>query len=180
MYALALFAALGVSAAPAGARVFASQSEALAQAFPQAERIERQSTLLAEGDVRALSARAQSEFPSRLVTLHTARQGERVLGHAVIDVHTVRTFPEALLVVLDARGRVTGTRILAFYEPRDYLPSARWLAQFVRRTHAPALRLGGEIHGIAGATLSARAVTQSVRRSIALFEWFAAREAGGA
>jgi len=51
----------------------------------------------------------------------------------------------------------------------EYAPPERWLRQFEQRRLDPALRLGGEIHGIAGATLSAQAVTGAVRRALALF-----------
>ena len=48
----------------------------------------------------------------------------------------------------------------------------RWLAQF-EKTGANQLqargKVGGEIHGLAGSTLSARAVSGGVRRSLALY-----------
>ena len=61
-------------------------------------------------------------------------------------------------------------RVLAFYEPEEYLPTDRWLHQFDRKMLTERLALHGEIHGIAGATLSARAVTSGVRRALALYE----------
>ena len=79
-----------------------------------------------------------------------------------------RTQAEALLVVISPDGSVVSTRMLAFYEPHDYLPPKRWLRQFDERTLTPDLRVGGRVHGIAGATLSTRAVTNSVRRALAL------------
>ena len=94
------------------------------------------------------------------------------MGYAIIDVHTVRTFPEAFLVVLDPQGRVVSTRILAFYEPPEYMPPERWLAQFDGRVLEPSLSLGGSIHGISGSTLSSRAVTTGVRRALALYHTF--------
>jgi hypothetical protein len=50
------------------------------------------------------------------------------------------------------------------------VPTKRFLAQFDARTLGPELRLGGDIHGIAGSSLSSRAVTTGVRRSLALYE----------
>ncbi len=52
------------------------------------------------------------------------------------------------------------------------MPPERWLAQFDERRLEPSLSLGGSIHGIAGATLSSRAVTNGVRRALALYEAF--------
>ncbi|HEY8122464.1 MAG TPA: FMN-binding protein [Myxococcota bacterium] len=154
-----------------GARgdVFASAAEALAAAFPGA-RVEKRAVLLDDAQVRAVEQRAQAKLESRIATLYTAWREGREVGYAFIDVHQVRTLPEALLVVISPEGRVVQTRMLAFHEPQDYLPPARWLKQFEQRELAPDLRVGGSVHGIAGATFSTRAVTNSVRRALALYE----------
>ena len=153
-----------------GARgeVFASQAQALAEAFPGA-RIEKRAVLLDDAQKRAVEARAKAPLESRVVTLHTAWREGRPVGYAFVDVHNVRSMPEALLVVITPDGAVAQTRMLAFHEPQDYLPPRRWLKQFDARTLTPELRVGGAVHGIAGATLSTRAVTNSVRRALALF-----------
>ena len=166
--ALALCAA--VAAAPAEAKVFYSQQEALALAFPDAERVETRAELLDDAQARAVERLARAELPSRLVRLHTGYRGGLVLGHAIIEQHTVRTQPEAFLVVIAPDGRLRSIRVLAFYEPAEYLPSERWLRQFEGRALDDRLRLEGEIHGIAGATLTARAVTGGIRRALAVYQ----------
>ena len=167
-FALALLCLL--VAAPAAGEVFLSQREALELAFPDADRIEKKSTLLDEAQARAVEQLSGAELESKLVTLHAGWRGDELLGYALIDVHTVRTLPEAFLVVLSPDGIVTNLRLLAFYEPSEYKPGERFLAQFDARNLGPELRLGGAIHGIAGASLSSRAVTTSVRRSLALYQ----------
>jgi hypothetical protein len=111
-----------------------------------------------------------ARLDTRLVTIHTGLREGRVLGHALIDVHTVRTLPEALLVVLTPEGSVRMLRVIAFHEPEEYLPRERWLAQFEGRRLGPRLRLRGEIDGVAGATLSSQAVTLAVRRALAIHQ----------
>jgi hypothetical protein len=167
-----LLALLGLilAAAPAAAEVFLSQSEALALAFPNADRIEKRNVVLDEAQARTVEALSGAELDSRIVTLHAGFAGETRLGYALIDVHNVRTLPEAFLVVLSPEGVVESLRMLAFYEPAEYKPTKRFLAQFDARTLGPELRLGGDIHGIAGSSLSSRAVTTGVRRSLALYE----------
>ncbi len=168
LLATLLFAAW--PAAPARAEVFASQREALQQAFPEAERIERRTVLLSESEARAVERRAQSPLESNIITWHVGMQGGRVLGYALIDVHNVRTLPEAFMVVLSAKGRVLQTRILAFYEPHDYLPTERWLQQFNGWLPGALTTQASEVHGISGATFSTRAVNGGVRRALALYE----------
>jgi hypothetical protein len=172
LLAAALLSAL--AAAPAGAKVFYSQEEALELAFPDADRVEKRSELLDDARAQEVQRLARAELPSRLVTLYTGYREGAVLGHAVIEIHTVRTQPEAFLVVMTPAGQVRSIRVLAFYEPEEYLPPERWLRQFEGRPLDDRLRLEGEIHGIAGSTLSSRAVTAGVRRALALYQVLAA------
>jgi hypothetical protein len=175
--ALALLYLL-LAAAPAAGEVFLSQTEALALAFPGADRLQKKSTLLDNAQARAVEALSGAPLESKLVTLHAGYRGDELLGYALIDIHTVRTLPEAFLVVLSPEGQVTRLHLLAFYEPSEYKPGARFLAQFDERRLEPELRIGGAIHGIAGASLSAAAVTTGVRRSLALYQVLVAGERG--
>ena len=169
-----LVAAALLLASAAQSDVFASANDAVASAFPGA-RVEKRTLLLSDTQTQAVEQRAKSKLESRIATLYTAWQGDRVVGYAFIDVHQVRTLPEALLVAISPEGRVLQTRMLAFHEPKDYMPPARWLKQFEQRALTPDLSVGGTVHGIAGATLSTRAVTNSVRRALALYEVFVAQ-----
>ncbi|NNL86315.1 MAG: FMN-binding protein [Myxococcales bacterium] len=150
------------------AKVYASRSEAVAKAFPGATRVEEKSWLLDDHQLKAIEDLARSKIESRIVTIYTGYRGDALLGYALIDVHTVRTLPEAFLVVMTPAGEVEQLRLLAFYEPEEYAPQVRWLSQFRARPLAPSLRLHGEIDGISGATLTARAVTGGVRRALAI------------
>ena len=163
------FAALCL-AGTAHAKVFYSQKEALALAFPGADRVDDRSLLLDDAQAARVQELAKSRLESRLVRIYTGYRGSERLGYAFIDVHVVRTLPEAFLVVLTPEGAVRELRLLAFHEPLEYMPSARWYQQFEAKTLAAPLRLGGDVHGIVGATLSARATTESVRRALALYQ----------
>ena len=167
---LGLTGSLVVAAGSVDAKVFYSRSEALELAFPEADRIEDHTYALSEAQVARIETLARSTLQSRLVKLYTGWKGDRVIGYAIIDLHTVRTLPEAFLVVLSPEGVVRTLRVLAFHEPVDYLPNSRWYAQFEHKTLGEPLRVGGDIHGIVGATLSARATTRGVRRALAFYE----------
>ncbi len=154
----------------ADAKVFYSRSEALDLAFPQADRVEGHTYALDDDQVARVETLARCSMNTKLVKMYTGWKGGEVVGYAFIDLHTVRTLPEAFLVVLDPEGAVRTLRVLAFHEPLDYLPHERWYAQFDRKSLAEPLRVGGDVHGIVGATLSARATTRGVRRALALYE----------
>lgn len=160
-------------------KVYASRSEAIAEAFPGATRVEEKSWLLDDHQLEAIEDLAKSKIESRIVTIYTGYRDDAVLGYALIDVHTVRTLPEAFLVVMTPAGEVERLRLLAFYEPGEYAPQARWLSQFLARSLAPGLRLHGEIDGISGATLTAQAVTGGVRRALAIHRTLFERRVAG-
>ena len=163
---------------PAVAGVFHSQQEALELAFPDATRVEKETHVLTDAQASEVEARAKSKLESRLVSLYTGWKGDEALGYALIDIHTVRTQPEAFMVVIAPDGTVRSLRVLAFYEPQEYLPPERWLEQFVGRPLDERLHLRAKIHGIAGSTLTARAVTSGVRRALALFEILVGKPGG--
>jgi hypothetical protein len=166
---VALCAAL-LAAPRADTKVFFSREEALALAFPQADRVDDETVLLEDAQAKQVESLSRAELETRLVRLYTGYQGDSVLGYAFIDVHNVRTLPEAFLIVLSPQGEVQSLRLLAFHEPLEYMPREGWYEQFHEKSLADALRLGGDVHGIVGATLSSRATTLGVRRALALYQ----------
>jgi Na+-translocating ferredoxin:NAD+ oxidoreductase RnfG subunit len=152
------------------AKVFFSRSEALELAFPDADRVETETYILDDDQVERIRGLARSDLDSKLVKVYTGYRSGELLGYAVIDIHQVRTLPEAFMVVLSPEGTVRSLRVLAFHEPLDYLPSERWYEQFGDKALDQQIKLGGDVHGVIGATLSARATTRGVRRVLAYYE----------
>jgi FMN-binding domain len=166
-----LLAALAAGlAGDAGAKVFYSVDEALQLVFPEASTIEEETLALSEPEAHQVESLARARLESRRIPLHVGKHDQKVLGYAMVDVHVVRTQPEAVLVVLGPEGTVASTILLAFGEPLDYLPPGRWLRQFDRKTLTPDLALGQGIAAISGATLSAYGITDSVRRALAVYQ----------
>lgn len=155
---------------PALAKAFYSKDEALALAFPQAEKVDQRSFFLTDEQAQQVATLAAAPVESKLATFYIGQKNGTVTGYAFIDTHIVRTQPETFLIVLSPTGGIEKVFVLAFYEPEEYLPTERWLRQFDRQVLSPELQLRQKIHGIAGATLTARAVTSGVRRVLALFQ----------
>ena len=148
---------------PAAGKVFLTRSEALALAFPDCK-VERVARYLTRDERRRAARLAGVPVDSRLVVRYEASCG----GAAYFDVHRVRTLPETLMVVVDAEGRVTHLEVMAFLEPEEYIPRRNWYEQFLNRRLNPRLRLKRSIHAVTGATLTARATSDAVRRVLAL------------
>ena len=167
--AIGALLALTVAPASAPAKVFLSRAEALTWAFPDAYAVESETHILTDAQVARVKSLSGAQLDSKLVTVYTGRRGDAVLGHAFLQMHTVRTQSEAFLVVISPEGRVERLRMLAFHEPLEYLPPERWLDQFEGVGDDAPLRVSRDIHGLAGSTLSANAVTRGVRGALALY-----------
>lgn len=151
------------------AEVFHSKQSALRLAFPDADAVEKKDIFLSGEDSEKVRRLAGVRLKSRMVTMYVGRKGGRILGHAFIDTHKVRSLPETILVVLDRDGLTRGVYMLAFHEPPEYAPTDRWLRQFEGRPLDSDLSLRGEVDGITGATLTANAITATVRSILAVF-----------
>lgn len=160
---------VGLTATAAIAKAFYSKQEALALAFPVADKVETRTFFLSEEQIQQVATLAASPMDSKLITFYVGHKDGQPLGYAFIETNLVRTLPETFLIVLSPAGVVQKLLVLAFYEPEEYLPSERWLRQFDQKTLNPNLQLRRDIHGIAGSTLTSRAVTNGVRRVLALF-----------
>lgn len=161
---------LALAASPVPAKVLHSREEALALAFPDAERVENRTFTLSEEQAKRVTTLATTPLESKQVTVYIGYKGEQVLGYTFLDTHMVRTLPATFLIVLSPVGLVQRVQVLAFHEPEDYLPPERWLRQFEQQPLGPDLQLHRNIHGIAGATLSSQSVTNAVRQALALFQ----------
>ena len=149
--------------------MFVTVDEALKLAFPGCAVVRRTAFLKPE-QVRRASSLAGVEVPSALITYYSATRGGQPAGTAYFDTHRVRTLPETLMVVVDPQGKVGRIEVISFREPEDYLPRAAWYEQFRGKALDGDLQLKRGIRPVTGATLTARATTDAVRRVLALHQ----------
>jgi hypothetical protein len=156
----------------ANGKVYQRKDAALKKALSGAETIETVNLYLTEPEMDRIAKASGVRPDSALYSFYAGKKGTQVTGYAAIEAATVRTLPETAIVTLEPDGSVRSVEILAFFEPEEYKPSDRWLAQFPSKRLSTELRVGGEIQGITGATLSAQAITRQVRKSAALLELY--------
>lgn len=161
----ALLVGLLFVAAPVYAQI--TRDEALALAFPGAS-IRADRIFLTEAQQKKAAALAGAEIPSLLVARYVATKDGKEVGRAYVDTHVVRTKKESLLISLDAEGRVRRIDVTAFLEPPEFRARDAWLGQFGGKPISDDLQLQRAIRPMAGATLTARATTQAVRRVLAI------------
>jgi hypothetical protein len=150
-----------------GERVELTVDEAVKLAFPKCE-TKKSTVYLTEEQERRVAKLAGTPLGSAIARPIEARKDGKLVGTAYVDAHKVRTMKETLFVVVDPDGKVARIELLAFAEPEEYAPRGKWYAQFLGRSLDDELQLKRGIRGIAGASLSARATTDAVRRVLAL------------
>ena len=181
--ALALALGLGLGHGAGGpqtafARVLIDRDRALTQAFGTTATIRPRTVFLTPAAFRRAEQAAGAKLASMRVTRYEATRGDSLVGTGYLDTHRVRTMNETVLVVITPQGRVGSVEVLSFDEPEDYRPPKRWLERFEDRALSRDLRPGGAVPNLGGSTLTARALSAAVRRTLALHAAIAAQEGG--
>jgi Na+-translocating ferredoxin:NAD+ oxidoreductase RnfG subunit len=151
------------------AKVYHARDEALALAFPGMERVEPRDVVLTQEQHDRIEKLAKAPLDTSLVTIYVGWRAGAPAAYALFDTHTVRTFPETLLVVISTDGKVQATHVLAFHEPEEYLATPRWLETFNGKELSDDMQVGRGLSAITGSTLSTRAVTSGIRRALAIW-----------
>ncbi|GAB6066179.1 FMN-binding protein [Aquifex pyrophilus] len=140
----------------------------LKELYPSSK-IEAVDRILTEEELKKAEKIAGMKINTRFVTFYIVKKKDRVLAYGYVDIHRVRTKPEAVLYVISPNGKIELIEILAFYEPIEYLPPKEWLGLFRGRS-INNLRFKKDIPNITGATLSARAVAKHAKKALALWK----------
>ncbi|UCE03456.1 MAG: FMN-binding protein [Candidatus Latescibacterota bacterium] len=152
----------------ASGKTFETREVALQRVFGRDAAVDRRTSFLTETQIDAARAAAGASIEHARITYYVATRDDSLLGRAYLDTHRVRSLYETLLIVVEPDGRTRSVDVLAFHEPEDYLPPPRWLRQLEERQLSKRLRPGDGVDAISGATLSARAAAEAVRRVLAL------------
>lgn len=168
--AVFLFFLVFIPLSPSFSKVYMSRDKALSLAFPDADRIEKNTVFLSEGQVKEIEAAAKAKLDSKLYTFYVGKKGDSTLGYAALDTHLLRTQTETIMVVINPDGTVRQVEILAFFEPPDYMPGDRWINLFYNKALNNSLQVGRDIPNMTGATITSNAMTSAVRRIMAVFQ----------
>ena len=162
-----LLALLAGGAAPRAQEGVVTRGEALAAVYPGAE-VTRDRVILTRQQMAAVAALARVGMQGRIFPRYVARRDGVVVGRAYVDTHTPKTERQSLLVSLDTGGRVKRVDVTVFFEPAQYMAPQDWLRQFDGRVLRDDLRVRRGIRPIAGSSFTGRAISDAVRRVLAL------------
>ncbi len=151
--------------------VYLTEEEGLKGLMPEADRFDADVRTLSTAQLEQAGTRAGRAFSESEFRFRIGRRGDAVVGYAIPLEVIGKERPITFLVGIAPTGAVLGVEVLIYRESEgSEVRHPRFTKQFIRKTQADPLRLGGDIQPISGATLSSRAAVYAVRKALALFE----------
>lgn len=146
-----------------------NQQEALNLAFPGAQTL-RKEFFLTEAQVLRVKELSGVELSGAFIVAYEASRNGKLQGVGFFDTHRVRTLNETALVAINPEGKVQRVEVVVFREPQEYLAKPNWIQQLPGHKLDADLQLNRAIRPLSGATLTAHALTDASRRSLALWQ----------
>jgi thiamine biosynthesis lipoprotein ApbE/Na+-translocating ferredoxin:NAD+ oxidoreductase RnfG subunit len=166
---LAAAAALVLRPALGHAVVYMSREEALRSLMPEAEGFREELVSLNHAQREQLASLINGRVSESEVTFHVGEQAGRVVGYATVLNVIGKEQPITFMVAVSPDGAVRGVHVLTYRESQgSEIRSKRFLEQFAGKTLAAPLKLGRDVHGISGASLSSRSTAYAVKKALAL------------
>lgn len=148
------------------AKNYLTKEEALENIFPGAT-VSQVKVELSSDDKGKIKELTGKLFIKRKVTIYKA--GSK--GYAIIAKERSKTKRFTFLVAVDKNLAVKRIEILKYEESHGYeVENKGFRKQFEGKTVKDPIKLKRDITNISGATMSARAVTVGVKKSLAVFE----------
>jgi Na+-translocating ferredoxin:NAD+ oxidoreductase RnfG subunit len=165
-----LAAPVAVIAAPSAFAVqYLTVEQAQAALFPAGTQFSALPLELSDEQARAISELSGQRVRERRPRVWRAAAGARAAGWFMVDEVIGKHEFITYALALDAAGTVTGIEVLDYRETYGgEIRGAQWRSQFAGKRHGDALKHGGDIRNITGATLSCRNVTNGVKRLLAM------------
>jgi Na+-translocating ferredoxin:NAD+ oxidoreductase subunit G len=155
----------------AHAQTFYTPRAVLARLFPSSQRVTYRRFELTP-EVRGKLTQQLGAPPAKdAYTFYYALTGETVDGYALIDEVMGQYMPITYAVKFSPKGVVQQVEIMVYRENYgSEVGDARFRKQFVGKTAADPLLIDSDIVAVSGATLSCRALTAGLRRSLLLLQ----------
>ena len=99
-------------------------------------------------------------------------KNDSLIGVAYLDNVKGKSQPITFVVFFDPEGQVLNSHIVKYREPiGGEVSSKNWLRQFLGKTKESSFKIGKEIDGISGATISVNAVTRGIHRGTIVIDY---------
>jgi Na+-translocating ferredoxin:NAD+ oxidoreductase RnfG subunit len=156
-----------------------SLDQALKTSFPEADSFLFQSLTLSPSERESLEKDLGSHVFSPACLVVQAKALSKTVGLAMADDELGKHLPISFLVALRIDGKVRRVELLDYREHYGRGIQARaFMAKFEGKGVADPIVVGKDIDAVTGATISSKAVSLGVRKSLHILRRFFPKEAG--
>ena len=156
------------------AEVFYTPRTVLAAFFPGSQRVTYKQFALTQEVQKRLGQRLGMPLPRSSYTFYIAlggATGDTVDGYALLDEAPGQYMPISYAVKFSPRGKVAQMEIMVYLEKYgSEVRDSRFRRQFVGKTLADPLLIGGDVVVVSGASVSSRSLVAGVRRALFLLD----------
>ncbi len=156
---------------PAGGAVYMTAEEALRQILPEGREFIRETVTLTNEQKAWISELLGKQIKETAYTFYrgTGSDPAVTIGHAVVLNVIGKERPITFMIGISPQARIIGLEVLVYRESQgSEIRSKRFMKQFIGKTVEAPLKLGRDIDGISGATLSSRSTAYAVKKALAL------------
>ncbi len=113
----------------------------------------------------SIAKEAQQRFFREEVYLWKATKGDSSLGFAILDNVLGKAMPITFLVIFDNEGKVLSSEIIKYREAYGgQVGNENWNEQFIGKNAESPFKVGKDIDGISGATISVNSVSKGIQK----------------
>jgi Na+-translocating ferredoxin:NAD+ oxidoreductase RnfG subunit len=149
--------------------VYMSREEALKTLIPEADQFMQETVTLTDTHRDRIESLSGGRVRETEVMFWVGARAGQAVGYATVLDVIGKEQPITFMVAVASEGSVLGVQVLTYRESQgSEIRSKRFLNQFAGKTLAAPLKLGRDVHGISGASLSSRSTAYAVKKALAL------------
>ena len=132
--------------------------------------VQRDKLFLSNEEKQSVKEMAKLPVKSKIYRYYSIKKDENILGYGILISQKVRSKKATVLYIIDKNETMRSIEILAFLEPKEYIPKATWMGQFDDKNLTDAFTIGRDLPTISGATMSARTLSDGARLAISIYK----------
>ncbi|MEE8336231.1 MAG: FMN-binding protein [Candidatus Neomarinimicrobiota bacterium] len=120
----------------------------------------------------AIAVESKQKFLNDFLYVWKISIGDSLAGYALLDNVLGKSMPITFIVFFDLEGIILGTRVVKYREAiGGEISSSRWNRQFFGKDYTSGFKIGADIDGISGATISVKSMTRGIQRLTFLLKY---------
>ena len=156
---------------PEAVKVYLTEQEALAKAFPGVDSVRAAVWAPDLPQRRRIERRLGWRLEAGPFTVYAGYQAGEVVGYSTVGEEVGLYRPITFMVKVSPEGKVDGVWVMVYRESRGgEVRRRRFLAQHDGKTADSPMRINRDIIGVTGATLSVRALNAGVKKAATLID----------